>query len=163
MAGMPGTGKTTLALAFGQTLGWPVVDKDTLKSPLLLAGVAEEVAGPASYALLLAMAQDLLVRQRLSTILDSPGRFRFVLERAQEMAEQAGATLKIVFCSASRELRDRRMSMRAARPSQWKADAGLTNEEERQMFAHLPSDALALDTCRPLESCVAEVLAYLQQ
>ena len=34
MAGMPGTGKTTLALALGRALGWPVIDKDSLKSPL---------------------------------------------------------------------------------------------------------------------------------
>jgi len=75
MAGMPGAGKTTPALALGRSLGWPVIDKDSLKSPMLTKGISNDLAGPASYALMLAMADDLLVRQRLSAILDSPGRF----------------------------------------------------------------------------------------
>jgi predicted kinase len=68
MAGMPGAGKTALAVGIGQALGWPVIDKDSLKSPLLAAGVAEEVAGSVSYALLLELGWDLLARQRLSVI-----------------------------------------------------------------------------------------------
>src|SRR5579884_3196748 len=55
MAGAPGAGKTTLALAVGRALGWPVVDKDTLKSVLLTAAIANEVAGATSYRLLYAL------------------------------------------------------------------------------------------------------------
>jgi signal recognition particle GTPase len=43
MAGLPGAGKTTLALALGRILHWPVVDKDTLKSTLLLADIPEQM------------------------------------------------------------------------------------------------------------------------
>lgn len=163
MAGMPGTGKTTLALALGQVFAWPVIDKDSLKSPLLTTGISEELAGPASYALLLEMAHDLLVRQHLSVILDSPGRFSFVLERVKDMTEQVGADLKIILCVANRELRNRRISERVARPSQWSANANFTDEQERQMFEHFPVDALMLDTGHPFDQCVAETLAYLQQ
>ncbi len=48
MAGLAGTGKTSLALALGNRLGWPVIDKDTGKSGLLELGVSEELAGAAS-------------------------------------------------------------------------------------------------------------------
>lgn len=34
-AGLPGTGKSTLALALGKSLGWPVIDKDILNAVLL--------------------------------------------------------------------------------------------------------------------------------
>lgn len=163
MAGMPGTGKTTLALTLGQALGWPVIDKDSLKSPLLTLGVSEELAGPASYALLLEMAHDLLVQQRLSVILDSPGRFPSVLERVQNMTEQVGARLKIIHCIANQELRQQRLTRRVARPSQWTANADLSDEQERQMFEHFPTDILILDTSWPFEQCIAEALAYLQQ
>jgi predicted kinase len=89
MAGLPGAGKTTLALALGRALGWPVVDKDTLKSPLLKLGIANEVAGPASYTLLLALARDLLVHQRLSVILDSPAAYpRVVAGRARSLVRR---------------------------------------------------------------------------
>jgi predicted kinase len=163
MAGMPGTGKTTLALTLGQIWRWPVIDKDSLKSPLLTAGVNPELAGPASYTLMLEIAQDLLVKQHLSVILDSPGRFPFVLEKVKEMTKQAGARLKIIQCVANRELRNQRLTSREARPSQWRGDAGLSDEEERQMFAHLPAHSLVLDTSRPLEDCLAGACAYLRQ
>jgi len=161
MAGMPGTGKTSLALTLGQTWGWPVIDKDSLKSPLLTGGISSELAGPASYMLMLEIAQDLLVKQHLSVILDSPGRFPFVLERVKAMTEQAGARLKIIQCVAPRQLRNQRLTGRLARPSQWREDAGLSDEEERAMFAHLPADTLTLDTSFPLEGCLASAYAYL--
>ena len=162
MAGMPGTGKTTLALAPGRTFGWPVIDKDSLKSPLLTIGVSEELAGPASYALLLEMAYDLLVQQRLSVILDSPGRFPVVLERVRDMTEQVGAHLKIIRCIANQELRNQRLTGRIARPSQWTANADINDEREGRMFEHFPTDILMLDTSRPFEQCIAEALAYVR-
>ena len=64
---------------------------------------------------------------------------------------------------ANRELRNRRISERVARPSQWSANANFTDEQERQMFEHFPVDALMLDTGHPFDQCVAETLAYLQQ
>jgi len=161
MAGMPSTGKTTIALALGRIFGWSVIDKDSLKSPLLTLGVSEELAGSASYALLLEMTHDLLVQQHLSVILDSPGRFLFVLERVQDMTEQVGAHLKIIYCIANRELRNRRFLERVARPSQWMANADISDEMERQMFEHLPIDTLVLDTSHQFEQCVAEALVYL--
>jgi len=162
MAGMPGTGKTSLALAFGQLLKWPVIDKDSLKSPMLTTSIGEELAGSASYALMLEIAYDLLGRQHFSVILDSPGRFPSVLERVNAMADLVGANLKIVHCVASRGLRNRRLSGRVARPSQWNKDAGLSDEQEQQMFAHFPADRLIVDTSLPLNECVTMGLAYLQ-
>lgn len=162
MAGMPGTGKTSLALAFGQLLRWPVIDKDSLKSPMLTTGICEELAGSASYALMLEIAHDLLIQQHFSVILDSPGRFPSVLERVNAMADLAGATVKIVQCVASRELRNRRLSGRVARPSQWNKDAGLSDEQEQQMFEHFPAHRLIIDTNRPFNECVEIGLAYLQ-
>ena len=162
-AGMPGTGKTTLALAIGQLWGWPVIDKDSLKSPLLTSSIHEELAGPASYALMLELAHDLLVQQQFSVILDSPGRSPQVLERVRALTEQVGADLKIIYCTAGRELRNRRLRSRVARPSQWKTDAGFTDEQERQMFEHFPNDILVLDNNRPFDSCLAVALVYLQQ
>ena len=45
MAGMPGSGKSSPALALGRLLNWPVVDKDTLKSTLLRARIPDDVSG----------------------------------------------------------------------------------------------------------------------
>lgn len=150
-----------MALALGRSLGWPVIDKDSLKSPMLTKGISESLAGPASYAVMLELADDLLIRQRLSTILDSPGRFPSVLEHVQTISAQTGAALKIIRCVASRELRKQRMTERVARPSQWNANTVMPDEQEQTMFMHFPPETLIVDTSHPLEQCIDEALAYL--
>lgn len=162
MAGPPGAGKTALALAAGAALRWPVIDKDTLKSAMLAAGIADDLAGPASYELLLAVGRDLLLHQGLPVILDSPSTYPVVVERATAMAREAGATLRVVLCLANRELRTRRLAARVARPSQWAVDASAIEDGRREWAGHLPPETLAIRTERPLPDLVAEVLAYLR-
>lgn len=162
LAGPPGAGKTTLALAVGGALGWPVIDKDTLKSAMLEGGIAEELAGPASYELLLAIGRDLLLHQRLSVILDSPATYPIVVERATALAREADARLRVVMCLADRELRTRRLAARVARSSQWAVDASAIEDGRREWAGHLPPETLAIRTERPLPEQVTEVLASLR-
>src|SRR5712691_8470492 len=49
MAGLPGTGKSTLARALGHGLGWHVIDKDRHKAVLMKQGLEDERAGKVSY------------------------------------------------------------------------------------------------------------------
>jgi predicted kinase len=160
MAGPPGAGKSTLAIAVGEALRWPVIDKDTLKSALLVVGISEEYAGPASYDLLLEVGRDLL-SQRFSVILDSPATRPVVVERATELARAAGATLRIVLCLADRELRVRRLSARVARPSQWVVDASAIEDGQREWVGHLPPQTLVVRTTRPVAEQAIEVIAFL--
>ncbi|MBD0324281.1 MAG: ATP-binding protein [Aldersonia sp.] len=161
MAGPPGAGKTTLALAVGRALGWPVIDKDTLKSALLTNGVAETLAGPAAYELLHDLGCDLLVQQRLSVILDSPAAYPIVVEKATTLAREAGAVLRVVLCLADRTERERRLSERLIRPSQRNADVGLIGDDARQWGRHLPADSLVVRTTQPVDELLPETLVYV--
>jgi hypothetical protein len=62
---------------------------------------------------------------------------------------------------ANRALRDRRLRERVPLPSQWAADAGLSDDEERRMFAHLPAERLVLDTSSAFDDCLRQTLRYL--
>lgn len=160
MAGMPGAGKSTLALALGRKLGWPVLDKDTIKVALLEEGVPESTAGPASYSVPLALCRNLVVQQQLSMIFDSPAAYPNVVEQAREIADAAGGRLEVIFCNAGSKVRNQRLSERPQRLSQMQSDPS-TDEENLRRFAHLPVTTLRLEMEHPLHELVAEALAYI--
>lgn len=162
MAGAPGAGKTTLALALARALRWPVVDKDTLKSTMLDAGVPDGIAGPASYDLMFAVGRDLLLDQGLSAILDSPAGYPQVIEKAEALAREAGAELRLVLCLAGHPLRNRRLADRTARPSQWTADARIPDDGSSLWIPLLPPGTLTLRTERPIDELLPEILAYVR-
>jgi predicted kinase len=162
MAGLPGAGKTTLASALGRILHWPVIDKDLLKSTLLALHASEELAGPASYELLFAIAEEMLVNQGLSLILDSPVLYLANMERAQGIARAADARLKVVLCRANSDLRNQRLGSRIARTGQLTQDISMPNDDLRR-FSHLPADMLIVHTVNPPEECVQAALSYITQ
>ncbi len=162
MAGLPGAGKTTLALALGKALGWPVLDKDTVKTTLLEEGVPDTVAGPASYLLPLALCRDLVVQQRLSVIFDSPALYPANIAQAQQIAEASGGMLKIIYCQAGSVLRNQRLALRPRRLSQMESDP-TSDAEGSARFAHLPAERLDLAMGRPLADLTADALEYLKR
>lgn len=171
MAGLPGVGKSTLALAIGKRLGWPVLDKDSIKSPLLGLGASEELAGPASYVLLYELAREIVSEQGLSAVLDSPAAYPEVVEKAEEVVCAAGGRLRVILCHASREMRQKRQRGRTPKLSQpgplvregdALAELSRTAEDHGlDSFAHLPSERLDLDTERPIEELIDAALAYV--
>ena len=161
MAGLPGTGKSTLALEVGRVLGWPVIDKDVFKSTLLESGLSEATACPLAYELAFELYQDLLIHQRHSVILDTPLTYKRTLEHAQQVAGPINADLRVVFCHCDAGLRDLRMNRRSGQVSQPRGlnDPGGNPDVS---FSHLPDDALRVDTSQPVDTLVKQVLTHLQ-
>jgi predicted kinase len=162
MAGLPGAGKTTLASALGRILHWPVIDKDLLKSTLMALQASEELAGPASYELLFAIAEELLVNQHLSLILDSPALYLANMERARAIVHAADAQLKVVLCRANRLLRNQRLGSRISRMGQLTQDLS-TLDDDLLHYSHLPADMLVVHTINPPEECVQMALSYIMR
>lgn len=162
LAGVPGTGKTTLAYALAQTLRWPVLDKDLLNGVLLDAGLHQPQAGPLTYELLLTLCHDLVVRQQQSIILDTAGRLPFILQRAQTIAQAAHGQLRLIRCVAPAIVRAQRLAARLAGPSQWATNKA-TDAHQEQWYAHLPPETLTLSTERPLAENIATALAFLDR
>ena len=161
MAGLPGSGKSTLALAVGRRLGWPVIDKDTVKSGLLEIGAEEELAARASYVLLHEIAQDLVAGQALSIILDTPSSYERVIEACTRIAEDAGGELCIVLCEATVETRAQRLASRERRPSHIVAIDEKAEREIQKRFEKLPDDVLRLSTEGPADELVDAVVEHV--
>jgi predicted kinase len=160
MAGLPGSGKSTLALAVGQRVGWPVLDKDTIKSGLLELGAEEDLAAKASYTLLHELAQDLVDSQGQSVILDTPSSYESVFETCSQIAEDAGANLRIVLCEASIETRAHRLATRKRRPSHVVAIDEEAEAAIQRVFDQLPQEVFRVSTEGPADEIVDEVVLF---
>jgi predicted kinase len=161
LQGPPGAGKSTLARAISRHLVWPLLDKDDLKD--LLDGQTP-LAGALSYELLLRLV-DRQLRQGVSVVCDSP-----LLERTYAglatIVEATGARLGVVTCHCGdgRVWRQRI----AARQEQQLAAHHTTTWDAVERFLAQPGvdfpiahPHLRLDTTRPLDELVSQVLAWL--
>jgi predicted kinase len=166
LAGLPGAGKTTLAAELGRKLQWTVLDKDLLKLTLLKLqlGMPEEETGRIAYELLFVLAEDILMRQRSSVILDTSAHRLFILEEATRIAHVAGVQLKTILCTASSDLRRERLNERISSMLHHQFMNSMettTIENDLEYFKHLPKDILIIETCNPLEDCLKKAIQYL--
>lgn len=95
MAGPPGVGKSSVARQICARSGAVALDADVIKSSLLGCDVPWDVAGPATYALLFALADDLLANGR-SVVIDSPSHYQQVVDSGTSSAARAGAVYAYV-------------------------------------------------------------------
>jgi predicted kinase len=176
MSGAPGSGKTTIAHAIARRINAVVIDHDVTKSALLEANVPLALAGSASYQVLRAIAQHLLL-QGCNVIFDSPCFYQELLEKGQQLAQAVGAVYLYLECRVEdlNEL-DRRLRTRTRHPSQVAGvsfpltDSSGKTQSSNEIFKEWienmkrpDSGYLVLDTMRPLEVCIAEAMRYIER
>ncbi len=162
MAGMPGAGKSTVALALGAAFGMPVIDKDILLSAMLDHGIAEALAHPAAYRATFDLAEHMLREQRLSVIVDTPAVYPATLEWATNLCAETDATLIPVLCSADGEVRYNRMAAREGLRSHSKGTTR-TPGTARERFDHFPDSTIELNTMGKLDDVVREAVTAVQE
>ncbi len=161
MAGLPGVGKSTLATRLGETLRWLVLDRDSIKTVLIDAGMEEEQAGWNAYEIFFMLAQNIILQQHHSIILDTSALHPFILERAIAIAQSASAQLKVILCTADEATRMSRL--RERNDQNWRAKIQrVIFDSERFYFSHLPTDMLILSTLMAFEDYLAQAISYLQ-
>lgn len=158
MHGEPGSGKSTLARALAQNSDFVVLDKDLVKSGLLVSGVPEAVAGPAAYEAHFRLAEDLL-RQGHSVVLDSPCYWEEIERRGRGLSSQASARYVMIetICPDRDEIA-RRLQRRVRLESQ----PAVPSDGQLPVGAAEPRcERLVCDTARPLPELVGEVIDQL--
>lgn len=124
VGGLPGTGKSTVAAALSDELGWPVIRSDVVRKEL--AGVAPGAGAPAAvgegiyapamtsqtYEAMISQARTMLNFGE-SVILDASWTSEGERSLAADMAEAALADLIAVQCACPAEIAAERMEIRA--------------------------------------------------
>lgn len=160
MAGLPGTGKSTLARALAGTgLEWHIIDKDRFKQEFLV-GDDHKTASRQAYKRSFDVAYEQLIQKRTSVILDSAVLDHHTLDNAEDIIRTFGnIELKVILCVTSHDERNRRTQSKGTY-TYTKLDPA-TREEYLEIFKHLPKDKLVLDTDEPLDICLAKAREYL--
>lgn len=165
VGGLPGTGKSTLAGALGDRLGWSVLSSDRTRKEL--AGLSPEQSARAAYgqglygsratketyAELLRRAERLLGMGE-SVILDASWTDEVFRDEAAAVAGRAHADLVALECRAPAEVAAARLLARKGGPS----DADPAIAEAMAAEAAPWPGAVAVDTFEPVEVCVEEAL-----
>lgn len=172
MSGFPGSGKSTLAREIAKFTKAVIIDHDIVKTGLLegLALEGLEIdpkrAGGVAYHMEWSLV-DFHLSEGHSVILDSPCLYEILVEKGTAYAEKHGAKYKYVECVVNdmREINNRlrnraRMMTQIGSvdmpEEQWQAVIGRAKKP-----SHLA--CMKVDTSRPVEDYIRDVLLYMNQ
>ncbi|MCB8919729.1 MAG: AAA family ATPase [Ardenticatenaceae bacterium] len=162
MAGLPGTGKSTLATRLARSLGLLVIDKDLIHSVMMDRGADRAQSAEIAYEISFWLLADFVNRQDKSAIFDSAGRQPFVLGRLQNICAQARTPLKVIHCRATAAERARRLNARTSVSSQLQTNQ-FADADDLVFYAYLPDNRLIVDTTDGVDFVLHDCLVYLQQ
>ena len=166
MAGLPGTGKSTLARALAQRLPGAVLDKDAIRKALFQPAYVEYSLAQDDFCqeIMLETAAYLLAKDaELHALLDGRTFSRqYQRERVIEFCAQVGTTWAALECVCAEQTALRRLAEAAAQNTH--PAANRTPELYRQIreaWEPIDRPRLVIDTDAKLDSCVDRALRYL--
>ncbi len=167
MAGLPGTGKSTLARVLAEKLPALVLDKDTIRAALFPAGEIEYSARQDDFVIgILFQVAEYHFQKDPRRIVILDGRTfskKPQVDTLLRYCREHGRELKVIYCSCSEEVARARLEqdVSSGRHPASDRDFSLYLRVQAQSdpleVPHLP-----VDTGQPLEQCVAKCLDYLR-
>lgn len=165
-AGLPGTGKTTVALELAKRMDGVVLSKDLVRAALFPAPFVEYSTGQDDFCIgvLLQAAGYLLARQPQLTVFIDGRVFskNYQVAQVRDAVSLLDAKFRIIECVCSEETARRRLEHDVAagdHPAK-NRDFGLYLRL-REGMEPIPEPKLVLDTDRTLEASVREAAAFL--
>lgn len=165
MAGLPGTGKSTLAQALARELNGVVLSKDTLRAALFPGPLTDysREQDDLCFDMLLEAANYLGAHRRAEFIFLDGRTFsrREQIEQAIHAAETAGCGWRILLATCPGEIAEARLIQDAAKHPAGNRTVGLYREVKAR-FEPIMHPYLEIDTSQPLDLSVHRALQYLR-
>lgn len=167
MAGLPGSGKTTIAQVLGARLGLPVISVDPIESAILKAGIdADQPTGLAAYLVAEMHAETTLAAGR-SVIIDAVNAVDPAREQWINLAQRRGERLKFieVVCSDPDVHRERIENRERELPHQqltWNAVEQSLEDYAEWSGSSAAVGRITIDSTEPLGVNVERAMAFLE-
>jgi predicted kinase len=161
MAGLPGSGKSTVAARLSAALSLPVVSVDPVAAAMWAGGIPQEMTGGAAYAVVRAIAEEQLTLG-LSVVVDAVNPTQTYRAVWRALASDQGADLAVIecFCSDAQVHRRRIAARRRGIPGMAEATWEVV-EQRRREYEPWIDDRLVLDTAPDVEAVAGAALAYV--
>jgi len=169
MAGLPGTGKSTIAAKIRERLGYPLVSVDQIESAVLSAGIdSDQPTGLAAYLVAETLAGNVLASDR-SIIVDAVNAVNPAREQWVTLAARHGHALTFVevVCSdpvVHRErLEARSRDLPHVSEPTWHAVEQSLDEYDEWVGPSAAVDRITIDSVEPLAASVDKALNFIDQ
>jgi predicted kinase len=164
MAGLPGTGKTTLSRALAEELGGVVLNKDILRADLFPEEFVEYSTEQDDFVqdLMERTAGYLLVRHPKLTVFFDGRTFSraYQIKNATEAARRIGTEWRIIECVCPENMARQRIEQALTHPA--KNRTVELYGKIREQFEEIAQPKLVVDTGGTMEGAIAAVREYLQ-
>jgi predicted kinase len=167
MAGLPGTGKSTIAEVIGNRVGLPVVSVDPIESAILSAGIdSDQPTGLAAYLVAETIAEAVLTGGA-GVIVDAVNAVEPARDQWVRLAARQNVPAKFVevVCSDPELYRTRLASRSRDRPHfaepTWHAVEQSIDEWESWSGSSAAVPRITLDSVQPLGVNVEQALAFI--
>jgi len=169
VGGLPGSGKSTVARALAERIGADCLSSDTLRKELAGAGPSERLPAAMGAGIYTASMSELTYRELLvqaerllragrSVVLDATFGRAGGRRRAATLARAMGGTFVQVECRCPARVAHTRLTSRSRPEYAGASDAGWeVYRSMRRSFEPFGTDAVRVDTTKPLEECLAKI------
>ena len=168
MSGFPGSGKSTLAREISTALKAVIVDHDIVKSALLESmaehQIHSSISGKIGYSIDWSLV-DFYLSQGFPVILDSPCLYSEMIDKGLALSKKHKVKYKYVECIA-KDIHE--VNKRLTERDKMKSQIAVISSEEA-FYKTIDNSArpkdmpiLQINTLRPLEEYIAEVINYVK-
>jgi predicted kinase len=168
MAGLPGTGKTTIAAELARLLPAAALDKDRVRPALFTPDGVDYTRDQDDFCVtvMLQTTAFLLARNPRSTVILDGRTFSraYQVRQARELAEHLHQHLAIIECVCTDDTAQLRLNRdRKARGHPAANRSFVLHQAIKAAAQPMPDDRLVVNTDNTLDDCLTQCLTYLRQ